>query len=232
MLKDGEKGVILQRDKQTYGIAPNIPCGMCTPELLHLVANVAAKYNLAIKLTSAERIALLGVKPEDVDAVWAELGMKHGNITGICVRSVKVCPGTTFCKRGQQDSLALGKILDEKFHGMPLPGKSKVGVSGCVFQCAETNFKDIGVYGTPKGWTFLVGGIGGGARARIAEKLTENLSADQALEMFDKIVAFYQANAKAGERLGRTIDRLGLDTLKAALGIPLAALVAPNPVKN
>jgi NAD(P)H-nitrite reductase large subunit len=229
MLKDGDRGVILQRDKQTYGIAPNIPCGMCTPEILRTIATVAEKYHLAIKLTSADRIALLGIREEDVDTIWAELGMKQGNVTGICVRSVKVCPGTTFCKRGQQDSIAIGKILDEKFHGMPLPGKSKIGASGCVFQCAETNFKDIGLYGTPKGWTLLAGGIGGGARARIADKLTENLSTEQALAMIDKLVAFYQANAKPGERLGRTIERLGLDTVKSALGIPLSPTTPPKP---
>ena len=28
MLEDGEKGVIIQRDKKTYAIAPHIPCGV------------------------------------------------------------------------------------------------------------------------------------------------------------------------------------------------------------
>ena len=34
MLKLGEKGAIIQRDKETYAIAPHIPCGVVTPELL------------------------------------------------------------------------------------------------------------------------------------------------------------------------------------------------------
>jgi NAD(P)H-nitrite reductase large subunit len=28
MMQDGEKGVIIQRDKETYAVAPHIPCGV------------------------------------------------------------------------------------------------------------------------------------------------------------------------------------------------------------
>jgi len=31
MLNDGEKGAIIQRDKQSYAVAPHIPCGVVTP---------------------------------------------------------------------------------------------------------------------------------------------------------------------------------------------------------
>jgi NAD(P)H-nitrite reductase large subunit len=62
MLKDGQKGVILQRDKKTYGIAPHLPCGLITPETLETFAHVARKYNVpTMKITSAARIALLGI---------------------------------------------------------------------------------------------------------------------------------------------------------------------------
>jgi hypothetical protein len=53
MLKDGQKGVILQRDKETYAIAPHIPCGLVTPELLERIAAVARKYApAALKITA------------------------------------------------------------------------------------------------------------------------------------------------------------------------------------
>ena len=45
MLKLGEKGAILQRDNKTYAVAPHIPCGVVTPELLRRIADVAEKYN-------------------------------------------------------------------------------------------------------------------------------------------------------------------------------------------
>ena len=219
MLQDGEKGVILQRDKQTYAVAPHVPCGVIAPEALRKIADVAEKHGCAaLKITSAARIALVGLREDQIDAVWADLGMEPGAAVGLCVRSVKACPGTTFCKRGKQDSLGVGMKLDEIYHGMELPGKLKIGVSGCANQCAETGFKDVGLVGTPKGWRVFVGGCGGG-KPRIAELLTDGLTDEKAMDMVEKIVDFFKANAKPHERVGRMIDRLGLDALKQAVGV-------------
>ena len=41
MLEDGQKGAILQRDKETYAVAPHIPCGVITPDGLRKIADVA-----------------------------------------------------------------------------------------------------------------------------------------------------------------------------------------------
>jgi len=112
--------------------------------------------------------------------------------------------------------LGMGLKLDEKYHGMELPGKLKMGVSGCPFQCAETAIKDIGLQGTAKGWRVLVGGCGG-ARPRLSEPLTEGLDDTQATATIEKIVEYFKANAKPNERLGRVIDRLGIDHLKQAV---------------
>ena len=54
MLKLGEKGAIIQRDKETYAIAPHITCGVVTPDLLRKLADVAEKYQAkALKITGA-----------------------------------------------------------------------------------------------------------------------------------------------------------------------------------
>ena len=219
VLKDGEKGVIIQRDKKTYAVAPHIPCGVVKPDTLRKIADVAEKFDCAaLKITSAARIAIVGLNEEDVDAVWAELGINPGAAVGLCVRSIKACPGNTLCKRGQQDSLGVGMKLDAMYHGMELPGKLKMGVSGCPNQCAENAIKDVSMYGTVKGWRILVGGCGG-AKPRLAEQITEGLTDEEAIAMVDKIVEYFKANAKPKERLGRTIDRLGLDSLKKSVGI-------------
>ena len=219
MLNDGDKGVVLQRDRQTYGIAPHLPCGVVTPATLRKIADVAEKYAVPmVKVTSAARIALLGIKEEHVDQIWNELEMDPGNVVGICVRSIKACPGTTFCKRGQLDSLGFGRQLDEKYHGMELPGKMKMGVSGCPNQCGETSFKDIGLVGTPKGWRVYVGG-NGGTNPRIGEILAQRIETDQAVALVGKIIDYYRANAKPKERMGRMIERLGLDHMEEALGL-------------
>ena len=215
MLKDGEKGAILQRDKQTYAIAPHLPCGVVTPEGLHKLADVAEKYGCAaVKVTSAARVALVGLKEEDLDAAWSDLGMKPGAAVGLCVRSVKACPGTTFCRIGQQDSLGVGMKLDELYHGMQLPGKLKMGVSGCMNQCAETCIKDVALVGKKQGWTVMAGGSGTG-KPRLADTVAQDLSTDEALSLVEKMIGYYKENAKPNERMGKMLDRIGLDTFKS-----------------
>jgi len=217
MLKDGEKGVIVQRDKKNYAVAPHIPCGVVQPETLRKLADVSEKYGAqALKVTSAARIAIVGVEEKDIDSIWSELGMKPGFAVGLCVRSVKACPGTTFCKRGIQDSLSLGLKLDGKYHGLELPGKFKIGVSGCPNQCAETCIKDIGLVGRKNGWMLLVGG-NGGARPRLSREIARDLTEEDALELIHRIIEFYKSSAKPHQRLGAMIEKMGFEEFKAAV---------------
>ena len=220
MLKDGEKGVIRQKgkDPETYAIAPHIPCGIVRPDQLRKLADVADAYQVPdLKITSAARIALIGISEDQVDSIWADLDMDAGHATGLCVRSIKVCPGTRYCRLAQQDSLKMGMTLDKTYHGMVLPSKMKMGVSGCKIQCAENCIKDISLYGTQDGWTLMIGG-NGSARPRLADILTEGLSFEAAGKMVAEVVAYYRKYSKR-ERMGRMIERIGLDTIKSDLKI-------------
>lgn len=210
-----DKGAVLQRDKTTYAIAPHVPAGLITSNQLRKLADVADKYNVdAIKITAAQRIALVGLKEEDIDSAWNDLGMKPGAAIGLCVRSIKTCPGTTFCKRGFRDSVKLGLALDDRYHGMNLPNKLKIGVSGCPNSCADNHTRDIGLMGMPKGWTIFVGGKGG-TIPRLGNRLIMNVPDDNVLDIVDKIVNIYSENASNKERLGAYIDRIGFDEFKS-----------------
>lgn len=212
-----DKGAVLQRDKETFAVVPHMPGGLVTPAVLRKIADVAEKYNAqALKLTSAQRLAIVGLKEEDLDNVWQELGIKPGAAIGLCVRSIKFCPGTTFCKRGQQDSVGLGLKLDERYHGLELPSKFKMGVSGCANSCGENHFRDVGVMGMPKGFRLMAGG-NGGVTPRIAQILYDGLDEEQVMEKIDKIIKVYAEGAKKHERLGKFIERIGLDEFKAQL---------------
>lgn len=214
-----DKGAVLQRDKETYAIAPHVPAGLITSDQLRKLADVADKYNVsAIKITAAQRIALVGLKEDDIDSVWNDLGMKPGAAIGLCVRSIKTCPGTTFCKRGFRDSVKMGLALDDRYHGMNLPNKLKIGVSGCPNSCSDNHTRDIGLMGMPKGWTIFVGGKGG-TMPRLGNRLIMNVPDDKVLEMVDKIVKVYAENASGKERLGAYIDRVGLDEFKSILNL-------------
>lgn len=217
MLHDGEKGVVLQRDRCTYAITPHLPCGLVQPDMLRRIAAVAEKYGATLKCTSAQRIAIIGIKEQDIDAVWAELGGERpAHMAGRTVRSVRACPGRQFCKRALQDSLAVGLELDRLYHGRPLPGKMKIGVSGCANQCSETGIRDIGLVGGRRGWTIVVGGAGG-MSPRLARELTEEeVGTERAMQVVDRLIAFYEAHAHQDERLGDLITRIGMPALRQA----------------
>ncbi|MBM4273090.1 MAG: NAD(P)/FAD-dependent oxidoreductase [Deltaproteobacteria bacterium] len=215
-----DKGAIVQRDKATYAIAPHIPGGIISDfNLLRRIADVAEKYRAqAIKVTSAGRFALVGLNPEDLDAVWQELGLTPGAALGLCVRSIKICPGTTFCRLGLQDAVGVGLHLDEKYHGMPLPFKFKIGVSGCANNCSEASIKDLGLIGAAKGWRVVAGGFVSGLNPRLADPIAANLSDDEALALAARVLDWFkQANKK--KRLGKIINDIGLETFKKELGL-------------
>ena len=115
-MSDRPKGAFIQRDKKTYAIVPRTPMGLVTPDILENIAKVARNHNIpVIKITSAQRMALVGLKPEIVEQVWKELKMDVGPAVEICVHYVQACPGNTLCKFGIQDSLGLGDKLEKIF---------------------------------------------------------------------------------------------------------------------
>lgn len=211
---------IVQRDKETYAIAPHIPGGIITDfSLLRKLADVAEKYEVkAIKITSAERFALVGFQPNDIDAAWKDLDLAPSAGSGLCVRSVKLCPGTSFCRLGMQDAVGVGLRIDQKFYGYNLPYKFKIGVSGCPNTCAESSIKDVGLIGTPSGWRVVAGGFATSLTPRLADCIADKLDDAQAMELVDKIIEWFRATNKP-KRLGRLIDEVGLDTFKSELGL-------------
>jgi NAD(P)H-nitrite reductase large subunit len=216
------KGAILQRDKETYGIAPHIPGGFTNTAMLRKICDVADKYSLSLKITSAQRIAMFGAKEEDLDAIWGELAQSQGAAIGLCVRSVKICPGTLQCKRALQDSASLGLKMDAIYHAMELPNKMKLGISGCVLSCSDSYIKDIGVVGTVKGWRIVVGG-NGGVRPRLGDVLVEDVPTEEAvLEIVAKVVEFYLKSPKK-ERIGKIVGEIGIEAFRKEIfpeGVP------------
>jgi NAD(P)H-nitrite reductase large subunit len=210
-------GSILQRDKETYAIVPRTPAGLLTPEFLEQLAAVVRKYDIPItKITSGHRLALVGIKEEDIAKVWGDLGADVGRATELCLHYVQACPGNQVCSLGVQDSLGMGIELEKRYVGVEMPAKMKVGVSGCPMTCSEGYVRDIGLIGKRSGWTVTYGGNSGG-RPRIADVMAEKLSTEDAIALVDKLVDFYVKNGKKRERVARMVDRLGIDAVMAVV---------------
>ena len=82
--------------------------------------------------------------------------------------------------------------------------------------CAENCIKDISLFGKKSGWTVMAGGIGT-KKPRLADVIAEDLEAPQAMGMIERIIDFYAENGKKNERVGRMIERIGLDALCGAV---------------
>jgi NAD(P)H-nitrite reductase large subunit len=205
---------ILQRDKTTYAIVPRIPGGLLERSHLRAIADAVEKYDIPIvKLTSGQRIALVGLKEEDLQDVYQDLGMDPGKATELCLHYVQACPGTEVCKFGVRDSLGFGIRIENLLAGKELPAKLKIGVSGCQFCCAENFVRDIGVVGKKNGWTISFGGHSGN-RPRIGDILATDLSDDEAILLINNSFKFYKDHARKKERTSRFIERIGLEDFK------------------
>lgn len=214
---DAPRGAILQRDKRTYAIVPRTPLGLVTPEILENVARVARAHGVpVIKITSAQRLALVGLEGSEVETIWQDLGMDVGPAVGVCVHYVQACPGTDWCKYGKQDSLGLGARIEREFVGREMPAKVKIGVSGCPLNCAESYVRDVGVFGRKAGWTVVLGG-NAGAKPRIGDEVTRDLDDDEAVDLVTRCLERYAAEAKRKERVARWVARVGIDAVKKAV---------------
>lgn len=191
--------------------------GLVTPEILQNIAKVAQDHQIPIiKLTSAQRMALVGVELESVEQIWKELGMAIGRAVEVCVHYVQACPGTAVCKFGIQDSLGLGGKLEELLVGMELPAKAKIGISGCPMNCGEGFVRDFGAFGKKSGFTIMFGGNSGG-RPRIGDVIAQDLNTEEVIELAKKCFDYYRSNAKPKERTARFIERIGIDEFKNAI---------------
>ncbi len=212
-----DKAAIYQNNGR-YAIAPHLPAGLITPKQLRMLADVAEKYDAdAIKVTSSQRIAVIGIDEERLDEAWNDVGMPKGMAIGMCVRNIKTCPGNRFCPYGTQDTLHLSEELEKRFYSKQLPYKFKMGLSGCSFQCGENAVRDLGFMGFRTGWKVTVGGNVGPA-PRLAETLAKDLNDDEAIALAEKVIGVFEKEG-GKMRIGKWIAKIGLDAFKSKIGL-------------
>jgi nitrite reductase (NADH) large subunit len=205
----------------TYSVVPRIPAGEITPAKLMVIGRIAEKYQLYSKITGGQRIDLLGARLEQLPLIWSELiaaGFESGHAYGKSVRTVKSCVGSTWCRYGVQDSVAMAILIEERYKGIRSPHKIKMAVSGCARECAEAQSKDVGVIATENGWNLYVGG-NGGMKPRHADLLAADLDDASLIRYIDRFLIYY---IRTADRLMRTsvwIEKLpgGLAHLKKVI---------------
>ena len=206
----------IQKDG-TYSVVPRMWGGMTSAKELRAIADVVDKFEIpAVKVTGGQRIDMLGVKKEDLPAVWADLN-KAGMVSGAAyakgLRTVKTCVGTDWCRFGTQDSTGLGIKLEKFLWGSWTPAKVKMAVSGCPRNCAEATCKDVGVICVDSGYDIHFAGAAG-LDIKGTEVLGHVATEDEAIEVIAALVQLYREQGRYLERIYKWAKRVGLDTVR------------------
>lgn len=205
----------VQRDG-SFSVVPRMRGGITSPRELRRIADVAERYGVGtVKLTGGQRIDLLGVRKQDLPAIWADLGMPSGHAYTKAIRTVKSCVGTDWCRFGVGDSTSLAVAIEEMLEGLYCPHKVKLGVNGCPRNCAEVTVKDLGVMAIAGGWEMYIGGAAG-MSVRKGDLLCTVATPEQVLEETAIAIQHYREEATYLERLYHFVPRIGLDAFKAA----------------
>ncbi|MBI5164449.1 MAG: NAD(P)/FAD-dependent oxidoreductase [Magnetospirillum sp.] len=206
----------IQKDG-TYSVVPRLWGGITTPAELRAIADVAEKHAIpTVKVTGGQRIDLLGVRKEQLPAVWADLnaaGLVSGHAYAKGLRTVKTCVGSEWCRFGTQDSTGLGIRLEKLLWGSWTPHKYKLAVSGCPRNCAEATIKDFGVVCVEAGYDLVVGG-NGGIEVRITDPLCRVASEAEVLEYAAAFLQLYREEARYLERTAPWVERVGMAYVK------------------
>ncbi len=209
----------IQKDG-TYSVVPRMWGGMTSSRELRAIADVVDKFAIPdVKVTGGQRIDLLGVRKEDLPAVWSDLndaGLVSGHAYAKGLRTVKTCVGSTWCRFGTQDSTGLGIRLEKFLWGSWTPAKVKLAVSGCPRNCAEATCKDIGVVCVDSGYEIHYAGAAG-LHIQGTKKLGIVATEDEAVEVAAAMVQMYREQGFYLERIYKWADRVGHDTIRAAI---------------
>ncbi|WP_302175435.1 nitrite reductase large subunit NirB [uncultured Hydrogenophaga sp.] len=203
----------IQKDG-TYSVIPRMWGGETTAAELRRIADVVDKYQIpTVKVTGGQRIDLLGVKKEDLQAVWRDIGMPSGHAYAKALRTVKTCVGSEWCRMGTQDSTQMGKDLERAMWRMYAPHKVKFAVSGCPRNCAEAGIKDVGIIGVDSGWEMVIAG-NGGIKTEVAQFFTKLQTAEEVLEYTGAFMQLYRLEGWYLERTVHYVNRVGMDHVK------------------
>ncbi len=192
--------------------------GVTSAAELRRIADVADKYDVPmVKITGGQRIDLLGVRKEQLPAIWKDLGMPSGHAYTKSFRTCKSCVGTDFCRYGLGDAIALAQAIEHRFQGIESPHKMKLATAGCPRNCSEAYVKDLGAVAIGGGkWELYLGGAAGGT-VRKGDLLCTVDSHAEVLIYMGRFIQYYRENAKYLERSYGFVERLGIAHLRSVL---------------
>jgi sulfite reductase (ferredoxin) len=222
-------GVHEQKDGKFYvGVAPVV--GRVSGTLLSGLADLVEKYDATgARLTAYQKLVILGVDADKVDAFVAEL-----ETIGLTAnpsnwrRNTMACTGIEFCKLAIVETKARASdLVTELEHRFPeLDTPITVNVNGCPNACARTQVADIGLKGQlvldedgnqVEGFQVHLGG-GLALGANFGRKLRAHKVTSKGLDDYiTNVVRNYLADRTEGETFATWVARADEDNLRGEL---------------
>lgn len=207
------------------------PFGAIDPQQLDRLADVSERYSRGWgHLTTRQNVQFHYVQLEEVpSALWdlAAVGMTSREACSDTIRNVMGCHLAGACPNEVLDIQPWAEATFRHFLRNPisarLPRKFKINFSGCVTDCGQAMFNDVGIIavnrttddgGTEAGFrVFVAGGLGANPHPALA--LEDFTSRDELLPTIEACVrVFEQAgnrNNKLRARMKWLVDELGFE---------------------
>jgi sulfite reductase (ferredoxin) len=210
------------------------PYGSITPEQLDALADIADRYSRGWgHLTTRQNIQFHFVELERVPSLLrdlAKVGLTTREACGDTVRNITGCHLAGACPFEVLDITPWAEAAFRHFLHHPyaqrLPRKFKINFSGCVTDCGQAMFNDVGVVAVsrplPDGSTeagfrvFVAGGLG--ANPHPAQALEDFTSREQLLVTLEAVLRTFDhygnRDNKLRARLKWVVDTMGIDELR------------------
>ena len=199
-----------------------MPPGDATAEQMDTVADLADAFSFGeIRVTHAQNLVLVHVERERLPALYdglAAAGLAASNI-GL-LSDIIACPGLDYCALASARSIPIAERITERFADrdrLELIGDMQIKISGCINACGHHHVGHIGILGVDrKGEEHYQVQIGGSAteEAALGRILGRGFSADEVIDVVEKIVDTYLDLRTQGEAFIDTYRRVGQDPFK------------------
>lgn len=220
-------GVHPQKQAGLNYVGVGLPVGRMSATQMRGLADISARFGDGdIRLTVWQNLLISGVADADIAAVTDAV-----EALGLSTRAtplqagIVACTGSKGCRFAAADTKGTARaILAHCEERVALDGPVNIHVTGCHHSCAQHYIGDIGLIGarvpvnddgdTVDGYHILVGG-GFGNAAAIAHELYQNVPADDAPVVVERLLKSWLAHRAAGETFADFTRRLDPDALKA-----------------
>ncbi|MCC6145575.1 MAG: NADPH-dependent assimilatory sulfite reductase hemoprotein subunit [Candidatus Hydrogenedentes bacterium] len=184
------------------------------------------KFRPSVRITPHHNVILADIKDADVDAVQALL--EEYNIPtdkGISTlrRMEMACPALPLCGLAQSESERVFpdviKGLEEAGHG---DAPVVIRMTGCPNGCARSSSSEIGLIGKgPDRYILQIGGDYNGSRFN--DVLLPTIKLADIVPTLAQLLDLWKSQRQANESFGDWSHRLGMESLRSALGVEAAS---------